>query len=221
MEEDPRPVRNEVPLPDVPRPDPGQMQAQLTTLTELVRGLMTVVERLVGRNSMPPLEDAPRPLGPAMAGNPMLKQLLGVPIQQSLPLVELDIDPGSDVSEGKPLPLSLLLGLDLELKPESLLPSTTSGLALVMICISIPWLGQLEERIFILEPTLVLRGAWDTHDQEHLIDTQDVWGGVTPIQTVLIALHPSSETVVSLQKRDVQVEVHRLLGLKDVVTKAV
>jgi len=38
---------------------------------------------------------------------------------------------------------------------------------------------------------------------------------------VLIALHPSSETVVSLQKRDVQVEVHRLLGLKDVVTKAV
>lgn len=31
-----------------------------------------------------------------------LKQLLGVPIQLSLPLVELDIDPtGSDASEGK------------------------------------------------------------------------------------------------------------------------
>ncbi|XP_024023688.1 uncharacterized protein LOC112092257 [Morus notabilis] len=46
-----------------------QMQAQLTTLTELVRGLMTVVERLDGRNSMPPLEDAPRPQRPAATGD--------------------------------------------------------------------------------------------------------------------------------------------------------
>ncbi|EXB66603.1 hypothetical protein L484_024899 [Morus notabilis] len=46
------------------------MQAQLTTLTALVCGLMTVVERLDGRNSMPPLEDAPRPQGLAVAGDP-------------------------------------------------------------------------------------------------------------------------------------------------------
>ncbi|EXB37470.1 hypothetical protein L484_002570 [Morus notabilis] len=70
MEEDLRPVGNEVPPPDAPRPDPMQMQAQLTTLTELVRGLMTVVECLDGRNSMLPLEDAPMPQEPTVAGDP-------------------------------------------------------------------------------------------------------------------------------------------------------
>ena len=45
------------------------MQAQIAALTELVRGLVAVVERLDRRNSMPPLEDAPRPQGPAVMEN--------------------------------------------------------------------------------------------------------------------------------------------------------
>ena len=70
MEGDMRPDENRIPPPDAPRPDPMQMQAQLAALTELVRGLVTVVERLDGRNSMPPLEDAPRPQGLAVMENP-------------------------------------------------------------------------------------------------------------------------------------------------------
>ena len=70
MEGDLRLDGNEIPPLDAPRLDPMQMQAQLAALTELVRGLVTVVERLDGRNSMPPLEDAPRPQGPAVMENP-------------------------------------------------------------------------------------------------------------------------------------------------------
>ena len=69
MEGDLRPEGNGVPPPDAPQPDPRQMQAQITALTDLVRGLVTVVERLEGRNSMPPLEDVPRPQGPAVMEN--------------------------------------------------------------------------------------------------------------------------------------------------------
>ena len=69
VEEGPPLVRKDVPPLDVLQPDPMQMHAQLTTLTNLVRGLMAVVERLDGRNSMPTLEDALRPLGAAMVGN--------------------------------------------------------------------------------------------------------------------------------------------------------
>ena len=50
MEGDMRLDGNGIPLPDAPRPDPMQMQAQLAALTELVRGLVTVVERLDGRD---------------------------------------------------------------------------------------------------------------------------------------------------------------------------